>query len=82
MDAAPPEFNRNDLASLVGHKSTLEVGPFTNPTLRGPHVKYFEVMDKKGLIKRADAIGYVYSSPVDIHYVSGTGDLSIVDETF
>ena len=82
MDAAPPEFNRNDLASLVGRESTLELGPFTNPTLRGPNVKYFDVMDKQGLIKRADAIGYAYSSPVDIHYVSSNGDLSIVGETF
>ena len=82
MDAAPPEFNRNALASLVDGKSTLEVGPFTNPTLRGPNVKYFDVMDKQGLINRANAIGYVYTVPVDIDYVSSTGDLSIVDKKF
>ncbi|PBC24300.1 MULTISPECIES: methyltransferase domain-containing protein [unclassified Mesorhizobium] len=82
MDAAPPEFSRNELAALVGRKSTLELGPFTNPTLRGRNIKYFDVMDKHGLIKRADAIGYAYSSPVDIHYVSSNGDLSIVDEKF
>ena len=82
MNVAPPEFNRNDLASLVGRQSALEIGPFTNPILRGPKVKYFDVLDKQGLIKRADAIGYAYSSPVDIHYVSSNGDLSIVDEKF
>jgi len=82
MNVAPPEFNRNDLASLVGRQSALEIGPFTNPILRGPKVKYFDVLDKQGLIRRADAIGYAYSSPVDIHYVSSNGDLSIVDEKF
>lgn len=76
MNEAPQEFNRNNLAWLVGRKSVLEIGPFTNPTLRGRNVKYFDVMDKQGLIKRADAIGYAYASPVDIDYVSSTGDLA------
>ncbi|MFD1988172.1 methyltransferase domain-containing protein [Mesorhizobium newzealandense] len=83
MDAGPIEFHRNDLTALVGRKSALEIGPFTNPALRGPNIRYLDVLDKQGLIKRADAVGYPYSTaPVDIDYVSSTGDLGIVAETF
>jgi SAM-dependent methyltransferase len=63
--------------------SVLEIGPFTNPGLFGhANAKYFDVMDRAGLIKRAQSIGYPYERAVAIDYVSPTPDLSIINEKF
>lgn len=60
----------------------LEIGPFTNPTLRGPNVKYFDVLDRERLIERAEFLSFPSQHSVEIDYVSPTGDLGIVEDTF
>lgn len=84
MVGIPEEFNRTNLISLISKKwSVLEIGPFTNPIVRGSNVKYVDVLDKAGgLLERARRIGYTFNNATDIHYVSPTGDLSIVRNTF
>lgn len=60
----------------------LEIGPFTKPNLRGPNVRYFDVMDKAALIERAILHEYPHDEPMEIDFVSPTGDLSIITEQF
>jgi hypothetical protein len=62
--------------------SVLEIGPFCNPCLVGDRVRYFDVLDKAGLISRAQAIGFDHSRVPNIDYVSPTGDLSVISERF
>lgn len=61
---------------------TLEIGPFTRPTVRGPKVRYFDLLDTQALLAPAQSVGYLISNPPEIDYVSADGDLSIVDEVF
>lgn len=83
MVAPPEEFNRANLTSLIGTKeSVIEIGPFTNPAVKGRNVKYFDVLDKAGLLERARRIGYNFDNAVDIHYVSPVGDLAVVNDKF
>lgn len=62
--------------------AVLEIGPFTNPNVMGPNVKYFDVLSKSDLIERAKSAGYPIVNAVDIDFVSASGDLSIVGENF
>lgn len=59
--------------------SILEIGPFNVPALRGPKVKYLDVLNAEGLRARAAEIGLDASGcPEKIHY----SHLSEVSETF
>ncbi len=59
----------------------LEIGPFTNPASRSAGTKYFDVMDRAGLIARAESLGLPTKDIPEIHYVSPRGDLGAVEET-
>jgi SAM-dependent methyltransferase len=51
--------------------------------MRGPNVKYFDVIDQQGLMARARALGRQEESCPYIDYVSDKGDLGVVtDEKF
>ena len=59
----------------------LEIGPFTNPILRGdPSIKYFEILNKEKLVERAKTIGLAVKNAVDIDYVHPSGDLSSIPD--
>lgn len=58
------------------------MGAFTRPCIRGPHVKYFDVLNREELVKRAEEIGYRFDDAPYIDFVSPTGDLSVVDKQF
>ncbi|MEO0818701.1 MAG: methyltransferase domain-containing protein [Pseudomonadota bacterium] len=61
----------------------LEIGPFCNPFLRGSNIKYLDLMDSEGLQARWDAVErHEPRTAPPIHFVSPTGDLSMVDEVF
>lgn len=62
-------------------KKCLEIGPFDNPFFRGENIKYFDVLNKDDLIKRAIEHNRHGDVPF-IHYVSSTGDLTVVNEKF
>ena len=83
--------NRN--ASTVGDRAAflaliprtakvLEIGPFANPAMRGANVKYFDVLGTDDLRARATVHKVDPAKCPHIHFVSPTGDLSVVDETF
>lgn len=70
-----------DLAARLG--DILEIGPFSRPLFRGPHVTYFDVLDRAGLTHLGTQLGLHEGSQIpDIHFVSATGDLTIVPGTF
>jgi hypothetical protein len=63
-------------------ESVLEIGPFARPTAVGSNVKYFDVLDQSALKARARVIGLNDSHVPHINFISPTGDLSIINETF
>lgn len=73
---------KNFIELLAGEERVLEIGPFTNPTIVGDNVKYFDVLNSEQLARRAAAVGYVIKAEPTIHYVHPDGDLSVVDEKF
>ena len=49
--------DRKDFGTLIPSQfSTLEIGPFCVPFLRGPDVSYFDVLDQAAVIERARAV--------------------------
>ena len=63
-------------------KKVLEIGPFTIPSVEGPLVDYFDVLTREELLERAIRINYPHDQCPFIKYVSPTGDLSVVTETY
>lgn len=81
--AASPMALRPSFLEAIRHiRPALEIGPFDNPLLKGPGVKYFDVLDTDALKKRAEKIGSNPENVPFIDYVSDVGDLGIVSETF
>lgn len=81
--SASPAATREGLVALLPPElSALEIGPFCWPVLKGPNVRYMDVLDQTGLIKRAQEIGASTASSVPIDYVSPNGNLSIIDRKF
>jgi hypothetical protein len=70
------------LKNLKNDVNALEIGPFTNPTLRGDNVKYFDIMPYADLVNRALSIGYTIKEPIEIHYTSPSGDLGEIPDKF
>lgn len=83
------------IAMIMGRgdvlKSMLEIGPFGGPCFGGPRVKYFDILDRNGLIKKAgvDNDASKVGQEVDISkipeidYIDPEGDISkVVFEKF
>ncbi len=80
---AHPLETREALRDLVPIASRiLEIGPFFKPTFSGANVRYFDVLDRAGLIRHAADLGFVDVDVPAIDFVSPTGDLAIVDDEF
>jgi SAM-dependent methyltransferase len=80
-----PKYLRTEFVNSIPKDiSILEIGPFYKPVCRGSKVKYFDILDQAALVERAKAIDS--NNNTDnvpyIHFVSPTGDLSIIHETF
>lgn len=74
---------RHDLVALIEpDDQVLEIGPFTTPLVRGGGVKYFDILDGRGLLERASRIGYPVAWNPRIDFVSPVGDLSVVEGRF
>lgn len=72
---------RDFLLSMPSNK-TLEIGPFTNLTLIGKNVKYFDVLDFPELVQRAKKHSYPVTHYIKIDYVSSDGGLKVIGEKF
>jgi SAM-dependent methyltransferase len=75
--------SRSDFAALIPEAAdSLEIGPFYNPLLRGKRTKYFDVLPRRELAARARSLNFPDVDVPEIDYVSVTGDLGVVGETF
>lgn len=55
-------IERDDFIKLYSTMSAiLEIGPFTHPGFKGENVKYFDVLDREGILERAKKL----SLPLD-----------------
>lgn len=81
-EGRPNYMSRRDFILSIPRDMTLEIGPFTNPSLIGNHVKYFDVLDYPELIKRAKEHSYPVTHNINIDYVSSSGDLTVIREKF
>lgn len=81
--SASPYATAKAFLSLIPRDGpVLEIGPFARPRLFGDHVRWFDVLDRDGLIARAKSKGRPWKGVPPIHWSSPTGDLGVVDETF
>lgn len=78
---ATPAIPRQNFLELIPTDKgpVLEIGPFAKPVVIGPHVKYFDLMDRKALAERAKFIGEDPERVPNIDFVSPTGDLGVVN---
>jgi hypothetical protein len=83
IDPSRRGFVRADFFRLIADAtSALEIGPLANPALRGPHVKYFDVMPTDELRKKAVTHDLDPNNCPEITYYSREADLSIVPDRF
>ncbi len=70
---ASPAALREGFVSLVAPNATiLEIGPFCQPVMVGPNVRYLDVLDAAGLRARGEAIGIdTRRTPEMIHFTNG-----------
>lgn len=75
--------DRLQFASLPLDSDALELRPFNAPLRRGERVSYFDILDHRGLIARAQALGKPADGvPETVQFVSAAGDLGVIDRNF
>jgi SAM-dependent methyltransferase len=80
---ANPHGDREGFLTLIpSNEPVLEIGPFSNPVVRGGNVRYVDVLTTDQLRARAVEIGLDPSGCPEIHYPLPTLDLSAIPERF
>ena len=69
-------------ALAANAEATLEIGPLASPSVFGSNVKYFDVIGTDALKEKARANGMDPRGCPNIDYVSATGDIGVINETF
>lgn len=83
FDPSSRGASRLDFFRLIADAaSALEIGPLANPAVRGPQVRYFDVMPTEELRKKAVTHDLDPNNCPEIHYYSREADLSVVPEKF
>jgi SAM-dependent methyltransferase len=78
-----PSGVRPTFTTLVpAEDPVLEIGPFANPTIKGPNVRYADVLDTDQLRARAVEIGIDPEGCPHIYYPLPTLDLGTINERF
>lgn len=76
-------ITNEDFIKLIDlNLDSLEIGAYFRPLLTGKNVKYFDVLDKKGLIIKAKIDLVDGSKILDVDYVEPNGNLDIIDKRF
>ena len=82
---------KNLLKELGKSGKVLEIGPFYQPILDGPNVKFFDVLDQEGLMELAEKYNHNFAHKIPfvnkgkipfIDFVSENGDLKVIKENF
>ncbi len=76
-------MSRSDFLGAIGEDlKVLEIGPYYSPSLKGANVKYFDVLDKGGLEKKAAIDNLSIENIPNIDYIHSGGDMGIIKEKF
>jgi SAM-dependent methyltransferase len=78
------KLRKQFLNKITSSGTVLEIGPFFKPVCIGENVEYFDIINQEQLIERAKTIttaDKLKNIPF-IHFISSTGDLSIINKTF
>jgi SAM-dependent methyltransferase len=78
------KLRKNFINEISNNKTILEIGPFFKPVCVGNNVEYFDIINQEELKERAKSIttsDKLKDIPF-IHFISPTGDLSIVNKKF
>lgn len=78
---SPATYWRGLVTLVPDDVGALEGGPVTKPVLHEPRVRYFDVMDRAGLLERAAHHAHVTNDSTDIDFATPNIDLSIVPES-
>ncbi|MEI7973123.1 MAG: hypothetical protein WCH11_02015 [Bdellovibrio sp.] len=74
---------RENLAPILSQTGRiLEIGPFTNPICCFPNAKFFDVLDRENLVRRAKEQGLPTEQIPFIHFMNPVGDLAEIYERF
>ena len=74
--------DRLAFASLVSGEHALEIGPYAQPLLRGPHVKYADIYSTEELRQMAPLTQLDPAGVPQIDWVVAPNDLGMIDTTF
>ncbi len=73
--ASPAALREGFIPLAPADASVLEIGPFCQPVMTGPNVRYLDVLDAAGLRARGEAIGIdTHQTPDVIHFTQGLGE--------
>ena len=76
-------INRKDFLALISeHKQGIEIGPFASPLLKGPNVKYLDVLPSEQLKIRARDLGLDPYLVPHISYISDQDGIPDIQEKF
>ncbi len=76
-------INREDFLSLISeHEQGIEIGPFASPLLKGPNVKYLDVLPSELLKIRARDLGLDPHLVPHISYISNQDGIPDIPEKF
>lgn len=79
----PEYISRADfLAQISPLQKGIEIGPFANPLLKGPNVKYLDVLPTEQLKARARTLGINPDGVPHISYVSNQNGFPEISEVF
>ncbi len=70
------------LAEIPTDGTGIEIGPFANPLLHGPNVKYLDVLPTEQLIARARELGMDHTKVPHITYISNINGFPDISERF
>ena len=80
---ADPYSRAKFIANIQQSKGLqLEIGPYFTPVLKGDNVRYFDVLDKEGLIEKAKIDKISIENIPHIDYVEPHGDMSVIKQKF
>lgn len=74
--------DRNAFAELIANDRALEIGPYAQPLLRGPHVRYADIYSTAQLRAMAPAANLDPERIPDIDWVVAPTNLEAIDEKF
>ena len=80
--ASPAAHRAGFVTQIPDTRPIVEIGPGFHPTLRGSHVRYFDLMNRADALARAPQQTSLIDEYPEIDYVSPTGDLSVITDRF